>query len=169
MRVDIYASPTCGYCHQAKRFLEERGIHYFEYDISHDQDAAERMMNLTGQMGVPVLVIDGQVVIGFDRARIESMLGSSGNGRRSRLGIRVADANRFVSQNGAYIGVVESNSPGARAGLHVGDVIVSVDSTRIDNVSDLENALSVPGTNGNLTIGFVRSGQLMQADVIASN
>jgi glutaredoxin len=56
MRVDIYTTPTCGYCHQTKQFFNERGIRYFEYDVSRNHDAAERMMNLTGQTGVPVIV-----------------------------------------------------------------------------------------------------------------
>lgn len=165
MRVDIYTSPTCGYCHQAKRFLDERGVRYFEYDVSRDRDAAERMVNLTGQMGVPVLVIDGKVIIGFDRTRIESLLVGDNNGRRGRLGIKVADANRFVAQDGAYVGYVEPDSSGARAGLHRGDIIVSVDSNHIGNANDLEKIISTSVTSGRLHIVFIRGEQAMQTQI----
>jgi len=165
MRVDIYTSPTCGYCHQAKRFLDERSIHYFEYDVSRDHDAAERMMNLTGQMGVPVLVIDGHVIVGFDRVLIESLLTGSGGGSRGRLGIRVADANKYTSRHGAYVGALELDSSGALAGLQRGDVIVGVNSNRIDNAADLQQVLSSPDVNGHLTIVFMRDEQAMQTQV----
>ena len=165
MRVDIYTTPTCGYCHQAKRFFTERGVRYFEYDVSRDQDAAERMMNLTGQTGVPVVVIDGQVVVGFDRMRIESLLADFGSGRHPRLGLKVADASRYASHEGAYVGAVEPDSSGALAGLQQGDVIVSVNSNRIDSATDLQKVLSAPGVSGRVTIGFIRDEQAMQTQV----
>jgi glutaredoxin 3 len=165
MRVDIYTTPTCGYCHQAKQFFTERGVRYFEYDVSRDRDAAERMMNLTGQMAVPVIVIDGQVMVGFDRMRIENLLTASESGRRLRLGLKVADASRYVSHQGAYIGNVEPDSSGALAGLQQGDVIVSVNSNRIDSATDLQKALSAPGVNGRVTIRFIRDRQAMQIQV----
>jgi glutaredoxin 3 len=166
MRVDIYTTPTCGYCHQVKRFFTERGVRYFEYDVSRDQDAAERMMNLTGQMGVPVIVIDGQVVVGFDRMRIESLLTGSGSGRRPRLGLKVADASRYTSHQGAYVGAVEPDSSGVLVGLQQGDVIVSVNSNRIDNATDLAKALSAPDVSGRVTIVFIRDEQAMQTQVV---
>lgn len=166
MRIDIYTTPTCGYCHQAKRFLSERGIRYFEYDVSRDRNAAERMVNLTGQMGVPVLVIDGQVVIGFDRARIENLLADSGGGSRGRMGIKVADASRYVPHQGAYVGAVDPNSPGGMSGLQRGDVIVNLDSKRIDNAADLQEALSSLERNGPVTIIFIRNEQAMQTQVV---
>ena len=167
MRVDIYTSPTCGYCHQAKQFLNERGIRYFEYDVSRDQDAAERMVNLTGQMGVPVLVIDGQVVLGFDRNRIESLLAVAGNGHRRGLGLSVADAVTYASRHGAFVGTVRPGSPAERAGLHKGDVIVSVDSKSIDNAQDLERETS--NVRGSVVIGFMRGEEEMQAQIMLAS
>ena len=167
MRIDIYTSPTCGYCHQAKRFLDERRIQYFEYDVSRDQDAAERMVNLTGQMGVPVLVIDGQVVLGFDRNRIDSLLAAAGNGHRRGLGLSVADAVTYASRHGAYVGTVRPSSPAERAGLHKGDVIVSIDHKSIDSAEDLEREMSSLGDS--VVIGFVRGDQDMQALVTLSS
>ena len=58
MSVTIYTTPTCGYCHQAKQYLSQKGVKYTEVDISRYQAAAQEMMRLTGQMGVPVIVIE---------------------------------------------------------------------------------------------------------------
>lgn len=63
MEVKIYTTPTCGYCHQAKAFLDDLGMSYTEHDVSRDRTAAEEMVKLTGQMGVPVIVVDGRAVI----------------------------------------------------------------------------------------------------------
>ena len=79
MDVKVYTTPTCGYCHQVKKFLSERGVKYAEYDVSRDRAAADEMVRLTGQMGVPVILVDGQVVVGFDRARLEHLLSKNGN------------------------------------------------------------------------------------------
>ncbi len=167
MRVDIYTSPTCGYCHQAKRFLSERGIRYVEYDVSRDHDAGERMVNLTGQMGVPVLVIDGQVVIGFDRNRIESLLTVSGNGHRRGLGLSVADAVTYASRHGAYVGSVRPGSPAERAGLHKGDVIVSIGNKPVDSAEDLEREAS--SLEDGVVIGFMRGEEEMQSQIMLSS
>lgn len=165
MRVDIYTTPTCGYCHQAKKFFTERGIQYFEYDVSRDADARERMVNLTDQMGVPVIVIDGQVIIGFDRMRIEKLLDISGNGHRGRIGLKVGDATKYSQQPGAYVGIVETNSPGERAGIKKGDIIVSIDANNINNAVDLQRVLSSYVSGGPLAIVFIRDNRAMQAQV----
>lgn len=73
--VTVYTTPTCSWCAAVKRFLEEHEIEYTEYDVSEDEDAAERLVRLSGQTGVPVLDIDGEIVVGFDRARITELLG----------------------------------------------------------------------------------------------
>ena len=74
MDVKIYTTPTCGYCHQAKKFLADLGVSFTEHDVSRYRAAAEEMVRLTGQMGVPVIAVDGEVVIGFDRASLEKLL-----------------------------------------------------------------------------------------------
>jgi S1-C subfamily serine protease len=105
------------------------------------------------------------VVVGFDRVRIESLLAGSGAGSHGRLGIRVADANKYTTHQGAYVGTVELGSSGALAGLQSGDVIVSVNSNRIDNVTDLQKAMSSTDGNGYVTIVFIRDEQAMQTQV----
>jgi glutaredoxin 3 len=73
--VTIYTTPTCAWCTAVKRFLDEHEIEYTEYDVSEDEDAAERLIRLSGQTGVPVLDIDGEIVVGFDKERIAELLG----------------------------------------------------------------------------------------------
>ena len=72
--VTIYSTPTCPYCHTAKDFFKENHIKYKDIDVSRDQKAAEEMIEKSGQMGVPVIVIDGKVIVGFDRNAIKKAL-----------------------------------------------------------------------------------------------
>jgi len=73
--VKIYSTPSCPYCKMAKDYLNSKGITYRDIDVSGNQDAAQEMVLLSGQMGVPVLVINGEVVLGFDRTKIDSLIG----------------------------------------------------------------------------------------------
>ncbi|EQB87008.1 glutaredoxin-like YruB-family protein [Clostridium punense] len=73
-KVEIYTSDTCGYCHQAKDFLQSNNIDYLEYNISRDLNARKTLMR-KGYMSVPLLVINGEEILGFDRERICSILG----------------------------------------------------------------------------------------------
>jgi len=72
--VKIYSTPTCHYCVTLKNFLKEKGIEFKEIDVSSDSAAAEEMISKSGQMGVPVSDIDGQIVVGFDREKICQLL-----------------------------------------------------------------------------------------------
>ena len=73
--VKIYSTPTCPYCKMAKQFLTENNIQFEDTDVSSNQSAAQEMISKSGQMGVPVLDIDGQIVIGFNKAKIKQLLG----------------------------------------------------------------------------------------------
>ena len=73
-KVMVYSTPTCPYCVMAKRYLSERGIKYEDINVAADQARALEMLTKTGQMGVPVLDIGGQVVIGFNRPAIDDAL-----------------------------------------------------------------------------------------------
>lgn len=74
-KVKIYSTPSCPYCIRAKQFLKDNQIVFEELDVSINQIAAEEMVRKSGQMGVPVLDIDGQIIIGFDKERITLALG----------------------------------------------------------------------------------------------
>ncbi|MGY4707898.1 glutaredoxin family protein [Candidatus Bipolaricaulota sp. J31] len=74
-KVIVYTTPSCPWCNAVKQYLEERGIAYTEIDVSQDQEAAMEMVRKSGQMGVPVVEIDGEIVIGFDKERLDHLLG----------------------------------------------------------------------------------------------
>jgi len=73
--VKIYSTPTCPWCLQVKQFLKENNILFLDWDVSVDQLAADEMIKKSGQMGVPVLDIDGQIIVGFDKDKIKQLLG----------------------------------------------------------------------------------------------
>ncbi|MDV0443199.1 FAD-dependent oxidoreductase [Methanorbis rubei] len=72
--ITIYSTKNCPHCNNLKQWLDEKGISYRSVDVGKDVDAAREMIDLTGQRGVPVIVIDGEVVVGFDRRKIEPLL-----------------------------------------------------------------------------------------------
>ncbi|MDD5116282.1 MAG: glutaredoxin domain-containing protein [Candidatus Omnitrophica bacterium] len=73
--VKIYSTPTCPWCIRTKQFLKENNIDFQDIDVSSNQQAADEMVSKTGQMGVPVIDIEGQIVVGFDREKIKAILG----------------------------------------------------------------------------------------------
>lgn len=72
--VTIYTTPTCGYCHMAKQYLSENQIPFEEKNVSLDHTAAEEMIRKSNQMGVPVIDVDGQIIVGFDQSRLAQLL-----------------------------------------------------------------------------------------------
>lgn len=72
--VTIYSTPTCGFCHQAKAFFKEQNIDFTDVDVSQDYNAAMHMVQISGQMGVPVIDIDGDITVGFYKPDIEKKL-----------------------------------------------------------------------------------------------
>jgi glutaredoxin-like YruB-family protein len=74
-KVKVYSTPTCPYCIRVKQFLKDGAVVFQEIDVSSDQDAAQEMIKRSGQMGVPVIDIDGELVIGFDKEKIKKILG----------------------------------------------------------------------------------------------
>ncbi|MEE9322984.1 MAG: glutaredoxin domain-containing protein [Candidatus Aenigmarchaeota archaeon] len=73
-KVKVYSTPTCPYCKMAKEFLKEKGIEFEDVDVSTDQEAAKEMIKKSGQMGVPQIEINGKMIIGFDREKLEKEL-----------------------------------------------------------------------------------------------
>ncbi len=74
-KVLVYSTPTCPYCIRAKQFLKDNNIAFEDIDVSVNQTTAEEIVRKSGQMGVPVLDIDGQIIVGFDKERIKAALG----------------------------------------------------------------------------------------------
>jgi len=73
-KVTVYSTPTCPFCIRAKQFLKESNIQFQDIDVSSDQVKAQEMIDRSGQMGVPVIDIDGAIVIGFDKDKIKEAL-----------------------------------------------------------------------------------------------
>lgn len=76
MEIKVYSTPTCPYCMKAKEYLSSKGVAFQNLDVSQNQAALEEMVKTTGQMGVPVIVVDGEAIVGFDKARLDSLLSS---------------------------------------------------------------------------------------------
>ncbi len=77
MTVIVYSTQTCPYCNMAKAYFKEKGIEFQDFDVSQDHDKAHEMIEKSGQQGVPVIDVNGKIIIGFDRAKIEEALKDS--------------------------------------------------------------------------------------------
>lgn len=72
--IKVYSTEACPYCVALKNFLKEKGVDFKEIDVSQNQEAAKEMVEKTNQRGVPVLEVDGQFIVGFNRKKIEELL-----------------------------------------------------------------------------------------------
>lgn len=73
-KVVIYSSDSCGYCHKAKQFLKDNGVDFTEKKVDLDQEAQKEMLKMKAQ-GVPVIVVDDEIIMGFDQTRLEALFG----------------------------------------------------------------------------------------------
>ncbi|PIR69806.1 MAG: NrdH-redoxin [Candidatus Niyogibacteria bacterium CG10_big_fil_rev_8_21_14_0_10_46_36] len=73
--VTIYSTPTCHFCQAAKAFFKENNIEYTDYNVAEDADKRNEMVEKSGQMGVPVIVIGEQIIVGFDEDKVKEILG----------------------------------------------------------------------------------------------
>lgn len=78
-RVIIFTTPTCSYCNLAKQYFRRNKVRFRDVDISKDQAAARDVVRRSGQMGVPVIDIGGKIIVGFDKPKINQLLGLSNN------------------------------------------------------------------------------------------
>lgn len=73
-KVVIYSTPTCPYCKRAKEYLSRKGISYTDIDVAQDKEKAKEMTEKSGQMSVPVIIIDGEIVVGFNQVLLDKLL-----------------------------------------------------------------------------------------------
>jgi len=73
-KVKVYSTPTCPWCHRAKEFLNEIKVEFEDINVAEDQKAAEEMVDKSGQRGVPVIEIDGEIIVGFNPDAIKKAL-----------------------------------------------------------------------------------------------
>lgn len=74
-KITIYTTPSCVYCKMTKEFFKENNVEYEEKNVAEDTSAGEKMVQISGQMGVPVIDIDGKIIIGFDKEKLKEILG----------------------------------------------------------------------------------------------
>ena len=144
-----------------KEFLSQRGVKYEERDVSANAVYAQELKR-SGQMGVPVTLINNQMVIGFDKAGLENLIAQSQAGERPAFGASVADAARIAAKmgsstvTGAFVGKVRPGSVAEQIGLTAGDIIVELNAGNIVNASELENALCTLGKGSRLSLVLLR-------------
>ena len=129
------------------------------------------MVRISGQTGVPVIVIDGQFVVGFDRGRLQALLAQARRAEsrppRVPLGLSVADAKPGPDRpGGAYVGSVRPGSPADRAGLRAGDVIVEVSGAPVRGAADLERVMAAFSPSQEVPVTALRAGQALHFRVL---
>ena len=72
--ITIYSTPTCHFCNLAKEYFKDKGVEYTEHNVAGDVEKQKEMIEVSGQMGVPVIVIGDDVIVGFNQPKIEELL-----------------------------------------------------------------------------------------------
>ncbi|MDD5331521.1 MAG: glutaredoxin family protein [Candidatus Nanoarchaeia archaeon] len=75
--INIYSTDMCPWCHRVKAYLKEKGVKFNEFNVGEDREKAREMIEKSGQMGVPVIDIDGEIIVGFDKEAIDEALEKS--------------------------------------------------------------------------------------------
>lgn len=78
MKIKVYSTPTCVYCQTLKEYLASHNIEFASIDVSQNEKELNEMIEKSGQMGVPVVDIDGTIIVGFDRVKIDELLNIKG-------------------------------------------------------------------------------------------
>jgi S1-C subfamily serine protease len=139
-------------------------VSFVEKNVAADYQAAMQMVKESGQQGVPVITIDGQVVVGFNQPRLRQLL-QQARQAKPKLGASIADASSQVQKHpgipssGAYIGRVRSGSPADRAGLRSGDVIVALGGQPVAQAKDVHRLVQEMPKGRDISLTYVRSGQ----------
>jgi S1-C subfamily serine protease len=133
-------------------------VPFVEKNVAANHQAAMEMIQISGQQGVPVITIDGQVVIGFNQPRLMELL-------KPKLGASVADAasqrkkHPGIPAAGAFVGRVRPGSAADKAGLKKGDVIVALGGQRVGKANDLHRLISEMPKGRDLSLTYVRDGR----------
>jgi len=151
-----------------KEYLSRRSVPFREVDVAANRDAAMEMVRVSGQQGVPVTVIDGKAVVGFDRPRLDQLLEWA---QRPRLGAAVADAaemaakGRTAATEGAYIGRITPGGAAARAGLQAGDVITAIARQPIRGAAAVERVVARVRPGQSVPLTYVREGRKQETTI----
>ena len=172
--VVIYSTPTCTYCAAAKRWFKEHGVQYTEHDVSRDPAQAAEMYRLTGQNGVPVIRVGGQLMVGFDPLQLARLIPANPEavgqpeaaGERVSLGMAAqsltaekAAALGLPAAFGVVVGPVRPGGPAAEARIEEGDVLTGIGSYTLQNLPQLQRVVAVKRPGDSLPLRVWRGGQ----------
>jgi len=135
-----------------------------EKNVAADRQAAMQMVKVSGQQGVPVITVDGQVVIGFNQPRLRQLI-QQARQAKPKLGASIADASSQVRKHpgipssGAYVGRVRPGSPAEKAGLRPGDVITALGGQPVARADDVHRLVGEMPKGRDLSLTYVRAGQ----------
>lgn len=155
-----------------KEFLSQKGVQFTEKYVSQDRTAAQDAYRVSGQMGVPVITIDQEVIVGFYRPKLEQALKAAPASARRPFGLRIADASRITQARGsvplfgAYVDRVAPGSPAEHSGLAAGDIVVEVNMRMVGSAHDLEKALESAPLGSRLAFVFLRGNQRLKAEAV---
>jgi S1-C subfamily serine protease len=151
-------------------FLSQKGVPFTRVDVSEDHAAAQEMVRKSGQQGVPVITVDDQVIVGFDRPRLERLI-EAGKKPRPIFGAAVADAASYLAKRGqvpifgALVGKVAAGSPAERAGLQPGDIITGIGLRTIANAQGVEDAVAAVEPGARLPVTYQRGERQITREV----
>jgi serine protease Do len=129
------------------------------------------MIKLSGQQGVPVIAADGDVILGFDQARLKRLADKYGAAKRPPLGVLGANAEEYLARHpetaeqapagikGVYVGKVRPDTVGERAGLNPGDIVTGLAGKRVRTMADLDRMIDALKAGDKATVRYVRKGE----------
>ena len=141
---------------------------FVEKNVEMDRRAAIEMVRVSNQRGVPVITVDGQVVVGFNQPRLMQLLAQAGQSK-PRLGAAIADAASQARKRpglpatGAFVGKVKAGSAAERAGLRAGDVITAIGGQAIAHADDVDRILPQMPRGRDVSLTYIRDGQTRDA------
>ena len=155
-----------------KEFLSRKGIPYQDHDVSSDPLVAQEAVRLTGQNNVPVTVIDGQTVVGFDQPRLEQLIAQAEAAARPKFGAGIANVGKVGRKGvpiifGAYVGRIGTGSIAEKVGLAIGDVIIQMNNKQISDTVDLEHFMASTKQGDKLSVVFIRGTVVNTVEVTA--
>jgi len=134
-------------------------VPFVERDVSVDHAAAQEMVRRSGQMGVPVIVAGDEVIVGFDRPRLERVAARYARPSSEAAGPKLGLLVRDLPGGGVEIGGAKAGSPAERAGVRPGDILEAVNGQPIRSVADLTHLTSTLRTGATIDVSVRRQGQ----------
>lgn len=161
--VTVYTTNTCPWCVRAKDFLKQKGVPFQEKNVERDPLAARELMQQTGQMGVPVITAGSEVIVGFDRGRLEQLAKRYAAAPAEdavppppppKIGLRVKDGS-----GGALVDTVRPGLPADAAGVRSGDLVTEINGRTVRSAADLEQALATLTAGQTVAFDLRRDGR----------